>query len=171
MGHKYPKVFLKAFLQNKHQPDKHRAKFNPQKNILTRKQTIKKRRRQMKKTVLSPNAPKPIGPYSQAVQAGKFVFVSGQLAINPKEGKIVEGGIVLQTRQVMENIKAILEAAGYTLQDIIHSTVYLSSMALFDEFNREYAKFFEADYPARATVAAELKAGALVEVSVVAYRE
>jgi 2-iminobutanoate/2-iminopropanoate deaminase len=105
------------------------------------------------------------------VQAGKFVFVSGQLAINPKESKIVEEGIALQTRQVMENIEAILEAAGYSLKDIVQSTVYLSSMDLFDEFNREYARFFDSDFPARATVAAELKAGALVEVSVVAYKD
>jgi 2-iminobutanoate/2-iminopropanoate deaminase len=125
----------------------------------------------MKKTVLSLNAPKPIGPYSQAVQAGKFVFVSGQLAINPKEGKIVAEDITEQTRQVMENIRAILEAASYSLKEIVQTTVYLSSMALFDEFNREYAKFFDADFPARATVAAEMKAGALVEVSVVAYKD
>ncbi len=99
----------------------------------------------MKKIVLSQNAPKPIGPYNQAVQAGNFLFVSGQLAIDPKEGKIVAEDIALQTRQVMENIKAILEAAGYSLKDVVQSTVYLSSMALFDEFNREYAKYFEAD--------------------------
>lgn len=125
----------------------------------------------MKKTILSQNAPKPIGPYSQAVQAGKFLFVSGQLAIDPKEGKIIAGTITQQTRQVMENIKAILEAAGYSLKDVVQSTVYLSSMSLFDEFNREYAKSFEAEFPARATVGIELKSGALVEVSVVAYKD
>ncbi len=125
----------------------------------------------MKKTILSQNAPKPIGPYNQAVQAGKFLFVSGQLAIDPKEGKIVAPDVTLQTRQVMENIKAILEAAGYSLKDIVQSTVYLASMGLFDDFNREYAKYFDGDYPARATVGCELKAGALVEVSVVAYKD
>lgn len=125
----------------------------------------------MKKTILSQNAPKPIGPYSQAVQAGKFLFVSGQLAIDPKEGKIVAKDITLQTRQVMENIKAILEAAGYTLKDVVKTTVYLSSMSLFEEFNREYAKSFEAEFPARATVGIELKPGALVEVSAVAYKD
>jgi 2-iminobutanoate/2-iminopropanoate deaminase len=125
----------------------------------------------MKSPVFSLKAPKPIGPYSQAVQAGKFLFVSGQLAINPKEGKIVATDITLQTRQVLENITAILEAAGYSLKDVVQSTVYLSSMGLFDEFNREYAKYFECDFPARATVGAELKAGALVEVSVVAYKD
>ena len=124
----------------------------------------------MKKVVLSQNAPKPLGPYSQAVQAGNFLFVSGQLAIDPKEGKIVAKDITLQTRQVMENIKAILEAAGYSLKDVVQSTVYLSSMGLFDEFNREYAKYFEK-FPARATVGIELKSGALAEVSVVAYKD
>jgi 2-iminobutanoate/2-iminopropanoate deaminase len=125
----------------------------------------------MKKIVLSPNAPKPIGPYNQAMQAGNFLFVSGQLAIDPKEGKIVAKDITLQTRQVMDNIKAILEAAGYSLKDVVQSTVYLSSMALFEEFNFEYAKYFEAEFPARATVGLELKTGALVEVSVVAYKD
>ena len=125
----------------------------------------------MKKIVLTQNAPKPIGPYNQAVQAGKFLFVSGQLAIDPKEGKIAAKDITSQTRQVMENLKAILEAADYCLSDIVQSTVYLSSMGLFDEFNCEYATYFEADFPARATVGAELKSGALVEVSVVAYKD
>jgi 2-iminobutanoate/2-iminopropanoate deaminase len=125
----------------------------------------------MKKVVLSQNAPKPLGPYSQAVQAGNFLFVSGQLAVDPKISKIVAKDITLQTRQVMMNIKSILEAADYGLKDIVQATVYLSSMALFDEFNREYAKFFEIDFPARATVAAELKSDAFVEVSIVAYKE
>ena len=125
----------------------------------------------MKKTVIIQNAPKPLGPYSQAVQAGNFLFVSGQLAIDPKEGKLIVENIKLQTRQVMENIKAILEAAGYSLKDVVQSTVYLSSMSLFEEFNREYAKYFESDFPARATVGIELKSGALVEVSVIAYKD
>jgi 2-iminobutanoate/2-iminopropanoate deaminase len=125
----------------------------------------------MKKIVLTSTAPKPIGPYNQAIQAGNFLFVSGQLAFDPKEGKIIVENIQLQTRQVMENIKAILEAAGYSLKDVVQSTVYLSSMALFNEFNCEYAKYFESDYPARATVGFELKSGALVEVSVIAYKD
>ena len=124
----------------------------------------------MKKIVLSAKAPKPVGPYSQAVKAGKLLFVSGQLPINPKEGKIVAADIASQTRQVMENIKAILEAAQYTMKDVVSTTVYLSSMTLFDQFNTEYAKFFEGGFPARATIACELKTGALVEVSAVAYR-
>ena len=125
----------------------------------------------MKKVVLTQKAPKPIGPYTQAVQAGNFLFVSGQLAIDPKEDKLVDENIKLQTHQVLENIKAVLEAADYCLKDIVQSTVYLSSLSLFEEFNREYAKYFESDFPARATVGAELKSGALVEVSVVAYKD
>ncbi len=125
----------------------------------------------MKKFVITSNAPKPIGPYSQAIEAGNFLYVSGQLAIDPKEGKIIVENIQLQTRQVMENIKAILQAAGYSLKEVVQSTVYLSSMALFKEFNNEYTNYFESDYPARATVGAELKAGALVEISVIAYKD
>lgn len=125
----------------------------------------------MKKTVITQNAPKPIGPYSQGVQAGNFLFISGQLAIAPKEGKIFAKDIKAQTHQIMENIKSILEAAGYSLKDVVQSTVYLSSLSLFDEFNSEYAKYFENDYPARVTVGAMLKSDALVEVSVVAYKD
>ena len=125
----------------------------------------------MKKTVITKNAPKPIGPYSQAVQAGNFLFVSGQLAIAPEEGKIVAKDIKGQTYQVMENVKSILEAAGFSLKDVVQSTVYLSSMSLFEDFNWEYAKYFETEYPARITVGAELKFDALVEVSVIAYED
>ena len=125
----------------------------------------------MKKTIITQNAPKPIGPYSQAVQAGNFLFVSGQLAIALKEGKIVAKEIKAQTHQVMENVKSILEAAGYSLKDVVQSTVYLSSMSLFEEFNWEYSKYFEKYYPTRVTVGAELKSDALVEVSVIAYKD
>ena len=125
----------------------------------------------MKQSVFSPNAPKPIGPYSQAVKADKLLFVSGQLPIDPKEGKVVATDIRNQTRQTMENVKSILESAGYEMKDVVSTTVYLSSMTLFEKFNFEYAKYFDADYPARATVACELKSGALVEVSVVAYKD
>ena len=125
----------------------------------------------MKASVFSEKAPKPAGPYNQAIEAGKFLFVSGQLPIDPKVGKIVDKDIASQTRQVMENTKAILETAGYGLKDIVLSNVYLSSMALFDEFNNAYAKYFDSEFPARATVGIELKADALVEVSVVAYKD
>ena len=125
----------------------------------------------MKKTVFTEKAPKPIGPYSQAVQAGNFLFVSGQLAIDPKTGSIIAKTVKLQTRQVMENIKAILETSGYNLSEVIQCNVYLSSMASFEKFNDEYANFFGKEFPARATVGIELKPGALIEISVVAYKE
>ena len=125
----------------------------------------------MKKIIFSEEAPKPLGPYSQGIKADKFIFISGQLAIDPKVGKIVSNDVASQTRQVMENIKNILEVEGYSMNDIVQSSVYLSSMDLFDEFNKEYAKSFEGDFPARATVGAELKGNALVEISVVAFKD
>ena len=125
----------------------------------------------MKKIVQTDNAPKPVGPYSQAIQAGRFLFVSGQVAVDPKEGKIITWGIKEQTARVIENIKAILQVAGYYLSDIVQSNVYLSSMKLFSEFNSEYAKYFDKERPARATVGIELMPNALVEIAVIAYRE
>jgi 2-iminobutanoate/2-iminopropanoate deaminase len=125
----------------------------------------------MRKIIQTEKAPKPVGPYSQAIKVDKFLFVSGQVAIDPAKGKIVAEGIKAQTSRVMENIKAILQAAGYDLSDVVQSNVYLSSMALFTEFNNEYAKYFSKDFPARATVGTELMQGALVEISVIAYKD
>jgi 2-iminobutanoate/2-iminopropanoate deaminase len=125
----------------------------------------------MKKIIQTENAPKPAGPYSQGIQVDKFLFVSGQLAIDPKEGKIVANDIKGQTVRVMENIKAILQATGYSFSDVIQSNVYLSSMKLFSEFNSEYAKYFDKGLPTRTTIGIELMPGALVEISVVAYKE
>jgi 2-iminobutanoate/2-iminopropanoate deaminase len=125
----------------------------------------------MKKVIQTKNAPKPVGPYSQAIRVDKFLFVSGQVAMDPKEGRIVAKGIREQTARVMENIKAILQSAGYTLSDVIQSNVYLSSMVLFSEFNNEYAKYFDKQYPTRATVGIELMPGALVEISAIAYKD
>jgi len=124
----------------------------------------------MKKVIQTENAPEPVGPYSQALKVDKFLFVSGQVAIDPKKGRIVATGIREQTVRVMENVKAILQAAGYNLSDVVQSNVYLSSMALFSEFNNEYAKYFVRVFPTRATVGIELMPGALVEISVVAYK-
>jgi 2-iminobutanoate/2-iminopropanoate deaminase len=111
------------------------------------------------------------GALQSSSESRQIPVCLSQLAIDPKEGKIATQDITLQTRQAMNNIKAILEAAGYGLEDIVQSTVYLSSMALFEEFNVEYAKFFSAEFPTRATVASGLKTGAFVEISVVAYKE
>ena len=125
----------------------------------------------MKKPIFTENAPKPLGPYSQAVRAEQFLFVSGQLAIDPKEGKIVALDIKGQTVRVLENIKAILNAANCNLSDIVQANVYLSSLASFSEFNNIYATYFSKDFPARATVEAKLPQGALVEISVIAYKK
>jgi 2-iminobutanoate/2-iminopropanoate deaminase len=125
----------------------------------------------MKKTINTPNAPKPVGPYSQAIQTNDTLYISGQLAIDPKTNALLTADIKLQTQQIMQNIQAILTAACMNLNDIVQTTVYLSSMTLFADFNAEYAKFFETDPPARATVACGLKTGALVEISAVAYRK
>lgn len=125
----------------------------------------------MKKVIQTKNAPKPVGPYSQALRVDKFLFVSGQVAMDPKEGRIVAKGIREQTARVMENIKAILQSAGYNLSDVVQSNVYLSSMALFSEFNKEYAKYFDKEYPTRAPIGIELMPGALLEISAIAYKD
>lgn len=125
----------------------------------------------MKKTIQTGKAPKPAGPYSQAVKAGNFLFISGQIAIDPREGKIITPEIKGQTERTLCNIGAILSAAGFNLSDIVQTNVYLSSMTLFSDFNTVYAKYFDKEYPARATVAGELMPGALVEISAVACKE
>lgn len=125
----------------------------------------------MKKIIETKKAPKPVGQYSQAVEAGGFIFLSGQLAIDPKKGKIIAQDIKGQTMQVIANMKAILAEAGYALDDIIQTNVYLSSMDLFRLFNEEYSKHFEMDSPARVTVAVQLPLNGLVEISAVAYKK
>ncbi len=125
----------------------------------------------MKKIVVTQDAPKPKGPYSQAVKADKFLFVSGQLAIDPKQGKILASDIKGQTERAMENIKAILAASGYALRDIVQTNVYLSSMDLFSDFNKAYAQYFDKNFPARITAGATLMPDALVEISAVAYKD
>jgi len=125
----------------------------------------------MKKVIQTENAPTPIGPYSQGIKVANFLFVSGQVAIDPEKGRIVANDIRQQTARVMKNIKAILQAAGYSLSDVVQSNVYLSSMALFSEFNDEYAKYFDKSFPTRATVGIELMPGALVEISVIAHKD
>ncbi len=122
----------------------------------------------MKKELNSPKAPGAIGPYSQAVQAGNLIFVSGQLPINAATGEMPED-IKAQTAQSIENIKAILAEAGATLDNVVKSTVYLADMSLFAPMNEVYAENFKAVYPARAAFAVkELPKQALVEIEVIA---
>ena len=125
----------------------------------------------MKKIVKTDRAPAAIGPYSQAVDAGDFVFVAGQVPIVPAEGKIVAERVADQTRQVLENIKEILAAAGLGLENVVKTTVFLRSMGDFREMNEVYAEYFANEPPARATIeVAGVPLGALVEIEAVARR-
>jgi endoribonuclease L-PSP len=125
----------------------------------------------MKEVVYTEAAPKPIGPYSQAVKTGNMLFVSGQIPIDPKTGEVVKGGIKEQTQQVLENIKAVLEAAGYTLNDVTMAFVFLADMNMFPEYNEVYAQYFKEKPPARVTVqAARLPRDVLIEIAVIAVR-
>ena len=115
------------------------------------------------------NAPAAIGPYSQAIKAGGFVFVSGQIPIDPQTGQFVAGGVAEQTEQVLKNLSAVLEAAGSSLDRVVKTTVFLADMKEFTGMNEVYATFFSSPPPARATVAAAgLPRDARVEIEVVA---
>jgi 2-iminobutanoate/2-iminopropanoate deaminase len=105
-----------------------------------------------RKVITSDNAPKSIGPFSQAIQAGDFIFVSGQGAFVPATGKLVEGGIKEQTRQVIENIRIIVEAAGSSLNRVVKVSVFITDWKYFSEMNEAYAEFFKSDPPARSTI-------------------
>ena len=123
----------------------------------------------MKNVVLTDRAPKPIGPYSQAVKANGFVFISGQIALDPKTGEFAGMDVKQQTERVMENLKAILETSGAPLNHVVKTTVYLKSMDDFAAMNEVYARYFSLAPPARSTVeAARLPKDALVEIDVVA---
>ena len=125
----------------------------------------------MKEVVFTEKAPKPIGPYSQAVKLGGLVFVSGQIPIDPRTGEVVKGGIKEQTRQVLENVKAILEAAGLTLDDVVMSFVFLADMSEFGDFNEVYSQYFREKPPARVTVAVKsLPKDVRVEIAIIAGR-
>ena len=124
----------------------------------------------MKKIIATTNAPSAIGPYSQAVDCGAFLITSGQVPFDPATGEFVPGGIAEQTRQSLTNVKAILEAAGLTMDHVVKTTVFLQDMGDFAAMNAVYAEFFtEGNYPARSAVeVAKLPKGALVEVEAVA---
>jgi len=124
----------------------------------------------MKKAIESTRAPAPIGPYSQAVKSGNFLFISGQIPLNPSTGELVAGGIHEQTVQVLNNLKAILEAGGSSLEKVVKTTIYLSHMANFTEMNAVYAEYFPKEpTPARSTVqVAALPKGAMLEIEAVA---
>ena len=122
-----------------------------------------------RETVQTDNAPKAIGPYAQAIKANGFLYTAGQIPIDPKTGNIVEGDIRAQTRQVLENLKAVLQAGGSSLDRVVKATVFLKHMADFATMNEVYAQYLDGAKPARSTVAvAELPRGALIEIDLVA---
>jgi len=123
----------------------------------------------MKKIINTTSAPAPIGPYSQAVQAGNFLFVSGQVAINPENGELNLINIEEETHQVMRNLKAVLLEAGLTFENVVKSTIFLSDMGTFAQVNEIYGQYFSADFPARETVQVSvLPKNVNVEISVIA---
>jgi 2-iminobutanoate/2-iminopropanoate deaminase len=125
----------------------------------------------MKKIINTPDAPKAVGPYSQAVEANGMLFISGQIPIDPAIGKIVEGGIKEQTEQVMKNIGVILQTAGYTYADVVKSTCLLNDMDNFASMNEVYARYYPENPPARAAYGVvRLPLGALIEIETIAMK-
>ena len=126
----------------------------------------------MKKIIATDKAPAAVGPYSQAVQFGNLLFVSGQIALDPKSGEIVEGEIEAQTKQVLENVTAIVESTGMSLKNVLKCSCFLNDMENFARFNSVYNSYFEDSLPARETVeVGRLPKDVLVEVSVICGKE
>jgi len=124
-----------------------------------------------KTAIVAEKAPAALGPYSAAISVGEFVYCSGQTPLDPATGELVEGGCGSQTKQVLKNVSAVLEAAGLTLAHVVKTTVFLTDMGNFQEMNGVYAEFFAEPFPARSTVAVRaLPKDAMVEIEVVAVR-
>lgn len=122
------------------------------------------------KRILTDRAPAPIGPYSQAILAGTFVFTAGQIALDPATKNLVEGDIKIQTEQVLKNVEAILNAAGTSMKNVVKTTVFLKDMKEFAQMNEVYAKFFSESAPARSTVeVARLPKDVKVEIEAIAF--
>jgi 2-iminobutanoate/2-iminopropanoate deaminase len=122
-----------------------------------------------KAAIQTPAAPAPIGPYTQAIRLGSLLFVSGQTPIEPESGQMASGGIEVETRRVLENVKAILGAAGATLDDVVKTTIFLKDMNQFQAVNTVYASYFKPPYPARSTVeVSRLPRDARVEIECIA---
>ncbi len=126
----------------------------------------------MKKIIQTKNAPAPIGPYNQAILSGNTLFTSGQIAINPETGELIKGDIQDETKMVMQNLNAVLEAAGMTFHDVVKSSIFISDMNNFSQINEIYAQYFdEATAPARETVeVANLPKFVNVEISMIAVK-
>lgn len=122
------------------------------------------------KIINTQHAPLPVGPYSQAIQSGDFLFCSGQIAINPETNEFLAGTVQEQTLLVIRNIKAVLDAAGCDFEDVVKTTCFLSDMNDFQEFNKIYAQYFVSK-PARSCVQAQLPKGAKVEIEIIAFKK
>jgi reactive intermediate/imine deaminase len=123
----------------------------------------------VKTSVSTPRAPAAIGPYSQAIRAGDLLFVSGQIPLDPATGQLVQGDVTAQTERVLENLDAVLDAAGCKASDVVRTTIYLVDLTHFAAVNEVYGRFFSAPYPARSTVqVAALPRSAAVEIDAVA---
>jgi len=121
-----------------------------------------------KTAITSPELSPPVGPFSQAIEAGGFLYLSGQVAQDPATGKVVEGGILAETERIFQNLSSLLKAAGKSFDDVVRAGVYLTSMSDFVAMNGIYARYFSQPFPARTTVAvAELPLGACVEIDFV----
>ena len=122
-----------------------------------------------REAVRTDRAPKAIGPYAQALKVDGWIFTSGQIALDPKTGAMVEGGIGAQTRQVLENLRSVLEAAGTSMSRVVKTTVYMTNLGDFQRMNEIYAEYFPQDKPVRSTVGvASLPRGATIEIDVIA---
>lgn len=125
----------------------------------------------MKKIIKTSNAPAPIGPYSQAVLSGNILYTSGQIAIDPKTKKLVTDSIELETKQIMNNIEAVLKEASMTFNDVIKTSIFISNMNNFDQINKIYGQYFSTNFPARETVEVScLPKNVNVEISVIAAK-
>ena len=122
-----------------------------------------------KEIIETKHAPAPIGPYNQAIKAGNFLFISGQVALVPGTNDFANNDIITETHQVLQNLKAILAQASMDFSNVVKTTIFLSDMALFSDVNEIYAKYFDGDFPARETVAVKgLPKNANVEISMIA---
>jgi 2-iminobutanoate/2-iminopropanoate deaminase len=123
----------------------------------------------MREPINTPKAPKPIGPYSQCIRANGFLFLSGQTPINPETGQLIEGNIEQQTERALENLKAVLQAAGSSLEKVVKTSVFLKDMNEFAQMNAVYARYFATNPPARSTIeAARLPKDCRVEIDLIA---
>ncbi len=123
----------------------------------------------MKQAVSAPGAPAPVGPYSQAIISNGFIFLSGQIALDPDTGRVIAGGVAAETGRILENLGSVLQAAGSSISKVVKATVYLQRMEDFAQMNETYARFFPDTPPARTTIqAGALPRGALVEIDLIA---